>query len=121
MILIDTSVWVDHIRRADGRLTELLDADMVLGHPFVIGELAVGTLPNRAIFLRDLKRLPLAQVARHHEVLAMIERENLFGRGLGYVDIHLLASARLSNGLLWTRDRRLGVAADDLGVHFERP
>jgi len=99
----------------------LLDADVVLGHPFVIGELAVSALPNRTIFLRNLNRLPSALVARHQEVLSMIERENLFGRGLGYVDIHLLASARLSKGLLRTRDRRLGIAADDLGVRFERP
>lgn len=120
MILVDTSIWVDHIRRPDVGLKHLLDQEFVLGHPFVIGELAVGNLPNRAIWLRDLGRLPSALIARHHEVLSMTEGANLFGRGLGYVDVHLLASARLSQGLMWTRDRRLAAAAAELGIAFDR-
>lgn len=118
MILVDTSVWVDHIRRSDGDLMRLLDRGLVLAHPFVIGELALGALPGRAVWLRDLGRLPSAVTARHGEVLAMIEAENLFGRGIGYVDVHLLASARLSGSLIWTRDRRLAAAADTLGIGF---
>jgi predicted nucleic acid-binding protein len=120
LILVDTSIWIDHIRWPDGGLMDLLDRELALGHPFVIGELAVGTLPNRAIWLRDLGRLPSAMIARHHEVLSIIENSNLFGRGLGYVDVHLLASTRLSKSLIWTRDRRLSAAAAELGIAFDR-
>jgi predicted nucleic acid-binding protein len=121
LILVDTSIWVDHIRRPDKGLVRLLEQELVLGHPFVIGELAVGHLPDRAIWLRDLGRLPSALVARHPEVVSMIEASKLFGRGLGYVDVHLLASARLSGCLMWTRDRRLAALATELGVAFNRP
>ena len=115
MILVDTSVWVDHIRAPDAELIHALRQASVLCHPFVIGELALGNLPDRAIWLRDLERLPAAIVARHEEVMAMIAT-SLVGRGIGYVDAHLLASARLSASRLWTRDRRLGSVATDLGI-----
>ena len=120
MILVDTSVWVDHIRRCEPELVGLLDRHVVLCHPFVIGELAVGNLPDRVIWLRDLGRLPSAMVARHHETLSMIENSRLYGRGLGYVDMHLLAATRLSNALIWTRDRRLAAIADELGIADRR-
>jgi predicted nucleic acid-binding protein len=119
LILVDTSIWVDHIRAQDVGLRALLENDHVLGHPFVIGELAMGNLPQRSIWLRDLGRLPAALVARHHEVLSMIESATLYGRGLGYVDVHLLASARLSRSRLWTRDRRLADAAGEMGIAFQ--
>jgi predicted nucleic acid-binding protein len=119
LILVDTSIWVDHIRGPDVELMHLLDQELVLGHPFVIGELAIGTLPDRAVWLRDLGRLPSALVARHHEVMSMIEDVKLFGRGIGYVDVHLLASTRLSNCLIWTRDRRLADTASEMGIAFQ--
>jgi predicted nucleic acid-binding protein len=120
LILVDTSIWVDHIRGQDVGLRRLLEDELVLGHPFVIGELAMGNLPDRSIWLRDLGRLPSALIARHHEVLSMIESATLYGRGLGSVDVHLLASARLSRSRLWTRDRRLAAAAGELGIAFNR-
>jgi predicted nucleic acid-binding protein len=119
LILVDTSIWVDHIRGQDVGLRQLLEEELVLGHPFVIGELAMGNLPERSIWLRDLGRLPAALVARHHEVLSMIESATLYGRGLGYVDVHLLASARLSHSRMWTRDRRLAAAANEMDIAFE--
>lgn len=119
MILVDTSVWVDHIRSPSVELADLLLQDMVLGHQLVIGELAVGNLPSRSNWLRDLSRLSSALVARHHEVLTLIEAFKLFGRGVGYNDVHLLASARLSRSRLWTRDRRLAAIAEELGVGYD--
>jgi predicted nucleic acid-binding protein len=112
LILVDTSVWIDHLRHGDAILTGLLERGRVLGHPFVLGEIATGSLRQRAIILGALRGLPQAIVARDPEVLDFIEREILFGTGLGYVDIHLLASVRLTAGaLLLTRDRRLLAAA----------
>jgi predicted nucleic acid-binding protein len=119
LILVDTPLWVDHIRGEEVGLRQLLEEELVLGHPFVIGELAMGNLPNRSIWLRDLGRLPSALVARHHEVMSMIEDVKLFGRGIGYVDVHLLASTRLSNCLIWTRDRRLADTASEMGIAFQ--
>ena len=108
MILVDTSVWVDHLRDNDARLAELLGAGMVLAHPSVIGELALGNLKQRRILVQALQRLPCAIVATDQETLHLIERETLFGMGVGYVDAQLLAAARLTPGsTLWTRDRRL--------------
>lgn len=115
MILVDTSVWVDHLRKGDRGLAELLTASNVLMHPFVIGELACGNLRKRDQILALLKDLPCAAVATDGEVLFFIERHTLMGRGLGYVDVHLLASVALqATARLWTRDRRLRVAADSL-------
>jgi predicted nucleic acid-binding protein len=117
VILVDTSVWVDHLRDSNELLTELLDAGEVLGHPFVIGELALGSLSRRDAVLSDLRDLRQAPVASSEEVLQLIDREALFGRGIGYVDAHLLASARLTPGTqLWTRDQRLQAIAARLGV-----
>jgi predicted nucleic acid-binding protein len=117
MILVDTSVWVDHLRAGNQRLMVLLDSGEVLGHPFVMGELALGNLRRRDAFLSDFRDLPLAVVASDAEVLRLIDRQTLFGRGIGYVDAHLLAAARLTAGSkLWTRDRRLQAVATQLGL-----
>lgn len=117
MILVDTSVWVDHLRAGDKALAALLDAVMVLTHPFVIGELALGNLRQREIVLSALSDLPHATIATDAEVLHFIERHALFGRGVGYVDAHLLAATRLTAGAeLWTNDRRLRGVAAELGL-----
>ena len=116
MILVDTSVWVEHLHTGDEELTALLNGGEVLGHPFVIGELALGNLRPRDPFLSDLRDLPQAIVAEDEEVLRLIDRHALFGRGIGYVDAHLLAAARLTRSKLWTRDRRLYAVAGELGV-----
>jgi len=115
-VLVDTSVWVDHLRRGNERLAGHLDRGEVECHPFVIGELACGHLRNRAEILSLLRALPLAQPADHEEVLAFIESSRLMGRGLGWTDMHLLASARLRRTALWTLDRRLAATARVLGV-----
>lgn len=108
MILVDTSVWVDHLRNSNERLSGLLFDQQVLSHPMVIGELACGTLRNRTEILQLLDNLPKAVQATHAEVLHMIEERKLMGKGIGYVDAHLLASALLTPGTqLWTLDRRL--------------
>jgi predicted nucleic acid-binding protein len=112
MILVDTSVWVDHLRKSDVRLGELLNTGKVLCHPFVIGELALGMLKNRAMVIASLQDLPQAEVAELSEIMQFIDQAPLYGRGVGFIDAHLLASARLTGCLLWTRDARLkGVAA----------
>jgi predicted nucleic acid-binding protein len=117
MILVDSSVWVDHLRANDDVLVGLLDAGMVLAHPFVIGELALGNLRQREIVLGALSDLPRAVVATDAEVLHFIGRHKLFGRGVGYIDVHLLAAIRLTAGAeLWTRDKRLHGIAVSLGL-----
>ena len=120
MILADTSVWVDHLRASDNALAALLDTGMVLAHPFVIGELALGNLRQREIVLNALADLPHARVATDVEVLHFIERHALFGRGIGYIDAHLLAGVHLTAGAeLWTNDKRLHGVAAQFGVAFE--
>ena len=122
MILVDTSVWVDHLRASDEMLVGLLDAGMVLAHPFVVGELALGTLAQRGIVLDALSDLPQAIVATDAEVLNFIDRHKLFGRGVGYIDIHLLAAVRLTAGAeLWTRDKRLHAVAVQLSLAITLP
>lgn len=117
MILVDTSVWIEHLRSASAILTELLGDGQVLVHPFVLGELALGSLRQRDVFLSDLRDLPQAIVASDGEVLSLIDRRTLFGRGIGYVDAHLLAAARLTAGSkLWTHDRRLQAVAAQLDL-----
>jgi predicted nucleic acid-binding protein len=108
LILVDTSVWIDHLHRGDPVLIDLLNRGQVLGHPFVLGEIATGSLRQRDVVLGALRSLPRAVMAHDPEVLAFIERETLYGSGLGYIDIHLLASTRLTaEALLWTHDKRL--------------
>lgn len=116
MILVDTSVWVDHLRAGLPRLATLLQEGEVLIHPWVIGELACGNLRNRQQVLELLQGLAAAQVASDAEVLVLIERDQLMGRGIGYVDAHLLASAKLSQSRLWTQDRRLAAIAQERGL-----
>ena len=117
MILVDTSIWIDHINSADPVLVSLLTNERVLGHPYVIAEIALGSLRNREVVLGALRDLPIAPVATPEETLFLIERQRLFNRGIGYVDTSLLASARLQPGItIWTRDKRLGKAAEELGV-----
>ena len=116
MILVDTSVWVDHLRSRNSTLAALLHGEEVLTHPFVIGELACGQLRNRREILRLLATLPAARVADHEDVLAFVEGRRLFGRGIGWVDAHLLTSAALSHARLLTWDRRLASLASSTGV-----
>jgi predicted nucleic acid-binding protein len=117
VILVDTSVWIEHIRHADGALEALLGAGQVLVHPFVLGELALGHLRSREVILRELRDLPQAAVATRDEVLHLIERRRLFGTGIGYVDVHLLAAARLmGHAVVWTHDQRLLAVAEKLGL-----
>ena len=107
MILVDTSVWVDHLRSGNEGLVTLLSRDLVLTHPFVIGELACGAIRHRAMVLEHLSRLPRAASADDDEVMALVGTRRLFGRGIGWVDAHLLASALLSGARLMTLDQRL--------------
>jgi predicted nucleic acid-binding protein len=120
VILIDTSVWVDHLRTGDARLSGLLDGGGVLGHPFVTGELALGNLRQRGLVLSALRELPQAAIATDEEVLHYIDRRALFGLGVGYVDAHLLAAVRLTAGAkLWTWDRCLQAVATQLDLAAE--
>lgn len=117
MILADTSVWIDHLRHDDAQLRASLAARDISCHPFIIGEIAMGSLKDRAMFLRFLSLLPRVRLARDEEVLQLIERHGLFSLGLGYVDAHLLAATMLTpEAWLWSRDRRLHDAATRLGI-----
>ena len=115
-MLVDTSVWVDHFRRGNAALTERLNRGEVRSHPFVTGELSCGNLRRRKEILTLLKALPQAMLAGHEEALAFVEANRLRGRGIGWVDVHLLASARLTGIPLWTLDRRLKEVAGSLGL-----
>lgn len=121
MILVDTSVWVDHLRRGDPGLVTLLERSAVVMHPFVMGEIACGSLRDRKSFLELLRDLPGAVVATDDEAMQFIERHRLHGKGIGYIDVHLLASVALTVGArLWTRDQRLRQLAAALGcAHSE--
>jgi predicted nucleic acid-binding protein len=120
VILVDTSVWIDHLRSGETALAAALEDGRVLMHPFVLGELACGTLKNRDEVLDLLGNLPAAPTATDPEVLGLIERRALMGRGIGYIHVHLLASAALADvGRLWTRDRRLAAVATELELAFE--
>ena len=115
MILVDTSVWVDHLRRGDALLIEALEQNVVIMHPFVVGEIACGSLTNRAAVLELLLQLPMVTVAEPDEVLGFIEVHKLHGKGIGYIDVHLLASTAIGRVKLWTRDARLDAVARKLG------
>jgi predicted nucleic acid-binding protein len=115
-VLADRSVWVQHWRRGLPEFRRLLEQSRIVIHPFVLGELALGLIAPRADVLRDLSALDSAPSAEHDEVLALVERAHLWGRGIGWVDAHLLASARLDRLSLWTLDRQVARAARDLGV-----
>ena len=115
-MLVDTSVWVDHLRRGNRLLEVHLQEARVLCHPLVIGELACGNLRRREEVLSLLATLPRVPVARDDEVLAFVEANRLLGRGLGWIDMHLLASTRLAHTALWTLDKRLATAARSLRI-----
>jgi predicted nucleic acid-binding protein len=119
VILVDTSVWIDHIRNEIPRLKSMLLTRDVVLHPFVVGEIALGHLKNRQLLLEELAELPKAVLASDTEVLSLVELNKLFGTGIGYVDCHLLASALLSGTSFWTRDKRLLVIASNLNIEGE--
>jgi predicted nucleic acid-binding protein len=121
VILVDTSVWIDHLRSGVPALAQMLERGEALVHPFVIGEIALGNLRQRSLVLMTLSRLPRATVATEGEVLRFIEERALFGRGVGYVDAHLLAAARLTaEASFWTYDKQLHEIADELGLAASR-
>ena len=120
-VLVDTSVWIDHFRQRERHLVELLAAGQVVSHRAVIGELACGTLRERDRVLHDLQRLPELPYPRAEEAMHLVECHRLWGRGLGWTDVLLLASCRLGGATLWTRDRALNTAAVQLGVAYAFP
>lgn len=122
MIFADTSIWIDHFRHSDAELRRIIEEDMLLCHPFVIGELALGSLRDRATVLVFLVAQRQAAVATYDEIMTMIDRHELFSMGIGYSDAHLLASVLLDRGSsLWTRDKRLRAAAEKAGAALHTP
>ncbi len=117
-MLVDTSVWVDHLRRRNARLASGLESMPVVTHPFVIGELSCGQLAQRSDVLGFLNALPTLPLADHEEVVEFVAAHRLYGRGLGWVDMHLLAAARLAQVPIWTLDKRLAVAAGEMGLDY---
>lgn len=116
MILADTSIWVDHLRKGNPRLSRLLNDGVVVCHPFVVGELACGNIQNRAVILSLLAALPSVKAAGHDEAVQLVSDRKLHGKGLGWVDVHLLASTLLTGCRLWTKDKALAKAAVTLAV-----
>jgi len=121
MILADTSIWIDHLRSPNAHLSARLHAISIGIHPWVIGELACGNLSKRAAFLRQLQSLPQLMPAAEDEVLSFIEHNKISGRGIGYIDMHLLAAAKLNGTRLWTRDKRLNQTASELKIAYLPP
>jgi predicted nucleic acid-binding protein len=115
-VLVDTSVWVDHFRRGNRALSEMLKSARVWTHPFVIGELACGLLSRREVILESMASLPSTPLVDHQDVLAFIEDHHLMGRGIGWIDAHLLASAFQANLPLWSQDKCLSAVARNLGI-----
>ena len=120
MVLVDTSVWIEHFRHGRIGLEKQLNDGDVVCHLFIIGELACGNLSNRAEILSLMLALPLAKHAEHEEVLHSIEHYKLMGKGLGYVDMHLIASAILSKVPIWTRDKKLREVSSKLGLAYQQ-
>lgn len=119
MILLDTSVWIDHLRQGDAQVAAILQSGLALTHPFVIGELACGPLKSRTKILGLLATLPKARVAQEQEALFFIERHKLMGHGIGYIDAHLLAATALTEGAkLWTKDKRLDALTHKLALAY---
>lgn len=121
MVLVDTSVWIDHLRTGSSALTKLLSGFRVFTHDYVIGELACGSLKNRKRVLNYLGNLPRSKKASHDEMMFFIDRHGLSSRGIGYVDVYLLASAAISNMPIFTSDKRLAVVAGELGRLYKPP
>jgi predicted nucleic acid-binding protein len=118
MVLVDTSVWVRHLRHGEPNLERLLNDGEVMCHPFVVGELACGNIRNRTEILSLIQVLPLVTEAKHEEVLQFIEQNRLMEKGLGYIDVHLCASAVLTGVPMWTYDRRLNQTNESLGIRY---
>jgi predicted nucleic acid-binding protein len=118
MVLVDTSVWVSHLRHGNEELQKLLKEGEVVCHPFVVGELACGNLKNRNEILTYLQSLAMTTLAEDEEVLKFIENNQLMGKGLGYIDVHLIASAVLTNVLLWTLDKTLDKITEKVGINY---
>ncbi len=118
MILVDTSVWIDHLNKADAHLQELLRQDRVRIHPFVLGEIALGKLRKRDELLQSLSGLQMVPIATESDLMVAINALSLDGTGIGYVDAHLLLSARLNGVKLWTRDKRLSAQANRLHLQY---
>ncbi len=118
MILVDTSVWVNHLRKGSDELVSLLQGVEVATHPFIIGELSCGNLRNRKTILELLTELPRVTIAEHEEVRELVESRKLMGSGIGWLDAHLLASALLSRTPLWTADKKLRSLSATLGVSY---
>ena len=118
MVLVDTSLWVDHLREGNARLEAELNEGTVVCHPFIVGEIACGTIRNRKEILSLMQSLPMAETVEQNEVLQFIEHNKLAGKGLSYVDIHLLASAVLTRVPLWTLDKKLKQASVKLRIDY---
>ena len=118
MILVDTSVWIDHFRQASHTLSDLLEHDEVILHPFILGELACGNLRNRKEIIALLHALPVVSKADDDEIIFFIERHALMGRGVGLIDMHLLASCHIEKCSIWTKDRRLKGIAIEMGIEY---
>lgn len=120
MVLVDTSVWVSHFRETNDDLVELLNRGEVVCHPFIVGELACGNLKNRVSIIALLEALPMALVVDHEELLSFVEARKIMGKGLGYVDVHLLAAALLTDVSLWTLDKKLDKVARELQCRYRQ-
>ena len=116
MILVDTSGWINHFRKTDKYLANLLSEESVLIHPFIVGELACGNIKNRKEILKLLQSLTQIKVTNHNEIIYFVEQNRLYGIGLGYIDVHLLASCIIDNAKLYTHDRKLKKAAKELFI-----
>jgi predicted nucleic acid-binding protein len=119
MVLVDTSVWVSHLRDGNTEMENLLNNGSVLCHPLIVGELACGNLQDRAVILSLLKLLPMSIEAAHEEVFAFIDNKRLMGKGIGYVDAQLVASALLTGVPIWTLDKKLAQVADGLNIKYQ--
>jgi len=120
VVLVDTSIWIDHFRKVSGKLASLLEAEEVAIHPYVLGELACGNLSNRKEIIALLHALPGAAKVEDDELLLFIEHHRLMGRGIGLIDAHILASCCIDSCLLWTRDKRLQVVAKEMNIEHSQ-
>lgn len=118
MVLVDTNIWINHFQKTNHELVDLLATGSVVCHPFIVGELACGNLQNRQEILTLFEALPTVTVADSREFFAFVEMRKLAGKGLGFVDVHILASAVLAQVRLWTADKRMAGVARDLGLKY---
>lgn len=118
MVLVDTSVWISHLRHSNSRLQKLLNEGRVVSHPFIIGELACGNLSNRTEIISLMQSLPMLEAVEDEELLIFIEHNKMMGQGLGFVDIHLMAAAVMADIPLWTQDKKLKLACSQLGLDY---